>query len=318
MSKFSGKRRRRQSSGVAEQTPPTPWPAPSQVPAAAIDPLLPTQRRAVTDPPTNDGAGGAVAGTDPANERHDVVPASLEPEQGWDSWDEWDESSLGERSDLDRVCEPPRMDQDGDMVLMRRNRQDRVFDQEDDDVAGDERDDEPLIPLPSTFRPLPVGAARSHGAAGAAALPDSETVEESPRRMVSRPYRLDPFIFDPSSILVNRLGWYVDDVAVGAAPGFEALVFGVNGRPDVGIQLIVPTSVGGWTFDSAVRELEEVRVRTLGDSDTAVGFDADGDTVCVSLRQHLDVYAVRLTGSNQFAVAVEIADRYAQVIDDEL
>lgn len=297
MARFSRGRRNRQGGEADEATPATPWPAPSQSPS--IDPLL-TERRPEGDAPSAEGVG----------DDHDELA---------DAFEDWIyESTFGEPADLGRVLEPGSIDQDDGMVLMRRNRQSKVFDHTEEDDDFDRFDDVPLVPLPSTFRAMPdTWAARRHRVSGAA-LPDAETVEDSPRRMVSRPYRLDPFMFDPSSILVNRLSWYIDDVEVGAGPGFEALVFGVGGRPDVGVQLIVPTSVDGWTFDSAVQGLEEVHVRSLGDSDTAVGFDADGDTVCVCLRQHLDVYAVRLTGSNQFAVAVEIADRYAQVIDDEL
>ena len=300
MSRFSGRRRSRQHGSVAEDTPPAPWPAPSQAPAG-IDPLL-------TGRPAPDSETDEVGDDDGFDDDSE-------------SWSDWaDESGFGERSDLDRVLRPASIDHDDSMALTRRARQTKVFDHTEED--GDDLDpipDVPLVPLPASFRAVPESwSARRRTTQGAAGLPDAETVEESPRRTVSRPYRLDPFAFDPSSILVGRLGWYIDGVDVGAGPGFEALVFTVGNRSDVGVQLIVPASVDAWTFDSAVLGLEDVHVRSLGESDTAVGFDADGDTVCVSLRQHLDVYAVRLKGSNQFTVAVEIADRYAQVIDDEL
>ena len=325
MALFGGRRRSR-SGGVADATPPQSRAVAAPVRAAPPpDPLLddwiPPRRAALFVPPE---AAGARVEERPTDEQWD-------DERGprWtDEWDDdvWEDGDWErDRRDDERTVQSPagswetaRVDQDDDMVLRRRpaTRAREVAD-EDPGVLV-ERDALPVMPLPASFRPLRhVATSAQRQYAGAGLFPDAELVDSAPVRSSARPYRLDPFIFDPSSILVNRLDWYIDSVDVGAASGFEALVFGVAGQPRIGAQLIVPSAVDGWTFDSAVGGLTDVQIRTSGESDTAVGFDREGNTVCVVLLQHVDVYAVRLKATSQFAVAVEVADRYAQDIDDE-
>ncbi len=318
MSLFSGKRRGRSRGGVADltpppgqalrkaQTPPKGWANQPPHGEPHIDPLLPDEWSDDDDSDDDWSVEWSDEWTPEADGGDDDEPLD-EPAEQEQSWD-------------DDV-----IDQDDDVALRRRKAPaadpiDEMRRPGDPDVedAEDVDDDVPEIPLPSSFRPVRnVPANQARGSHGAGRFPSADVVDHS-LRSATRPYRLDPFMFDPSSILVERLRWYVDAVDVGAAAGFEALVFDVSGRPGFGVQLVVPSALDGWNFDSAVEELEDMQMRTSGDSDTAVGYDPDGHVVCVSSLQHVDVYAVRLIGAAQPAVAVEIADRYAQVIDDDL
>ena len=328
MSLFSGKRRDRSRGAGADltpptgqarrkaPTPPTGWTNEPPHGEPHIDPLLPDEWS-----PDDGSDEWSDDGSDDG------------PDDGSDEWsDEWSPEADGgngtepgdEQAEQEQSWDVEDIDQDGEVVLRRRRA--RAADpieektrpgEPDVGNADDVDDDIPEIPLPSSFRPVrnvPANQARSHGAGR---FPSADVVDHS-LRSATRPYRLDPFMFDPSSILVERLRWYIDAVDVGAAAGFEALVFDVSGRPGYGVQLVVPSALDGWNFDSAVEELEDMQMRTSGDSDTAVGYDPDGHVVCVSSLQHVNVYAVRLIGAAQPAVAVEIADRYAQVIDDDL
>jgi hypothetical protein len=328
MALFGGRRRSR-SGGVADMTPPQSWAVPAPVRAVpAADPLLddwiPPRRAAVFVPPEVGDRDHEEWDDDQwDDERADSRRADQWDDEAWDGDDDWERDPRdAERAVQSRAgsLEPARVDQDDEMVLRRRpatSAKEHAAPADVDVLV--EHDNHPVLPLPASFRPLRhVATGTQRHLAGAGEFPDAALVDSAPVRSTARPYRLDPFIFDPSSILVNRLGWYIDSVDVGAASGFEALVFGVGSRPRIGAQLIVPSAIDGWTFDSAVGGLTDVQIRTSGESDTAVGFDREGNTVCVVLLQHVDVYAVRLKATSQFAVAVEVADRYAQVIDDEL
>jgi hypothetical protein len=321
VSLFSGKRKGRSRGGVTDLTPPAgqamrngptatsdEW---AYMPAHGephIDPLLPDEWS--DDEWSDDAWSGEWA--------DDWTPAADGDDQ--DEPDDPDDPAEQEQSWDDDI-----IDQDDDVALRRRkapaaNSYEKMTRPGDPDVADvdDVDDDVPEIALPSSFRPVRnVPANQARGSHGAGRFPSADVVDQA-LRSATRPYRLDPFMFDPSSILVERLRWYVDAVDVGAAAGFEALVFDVSDRPGFGVQLVVPSALDGWNFDSAVGELEDMQMRTSGDSDTAVGYDPDGHVLCVSSLQHVDVYAVRLIGAAQPAVAVEIADRYAQVIDDDL
>jgi hypothetical protein len=314
VSLFSGKRRSRSRGGFGDRTPSAPRTRPLGEPIR-IEPDV-----------TAEWTEGWSSGW--SEDWAEDWAAELDSRDG-DSWaatvdDHGDDHGDDDRGDDDRGDDAGSwrggvIDHDGDVALRRRVAatakvlDDRI---EPGVLAPDEAF--PMLPLPAAFRPIRNSVSPQRHLFGAGRFPDTSIVDEAPTRSVVRPYRLDPFMFDPSSILVGQLGWYIDTVDVGAASGFEALVFGVRGRPGIGAQLIVPSAVDGWTFDSALSSLTEVQTRSEGNCDTAVGFDRDGNTLCVSLLQHVDVYAVRLKGTSQFAVAVEVADRYAQVVDDEL
>ncbi|MGD9701885.1 MAG: hypothetical protein AB7Q42_18820 [Acidimicrobiia bacterium] len=309
MSLFSGKRRR-STGGVADKTPPAGWSAEPPHGEPRIDPLL-----------TNDWEdAGAEAWTDSWSVESDESDEADEADEWAGESIAWDDESVsGEPAEQEQSWDDDAIDQDEDVARRRRAAPAaKPFDEMMTPEMLEIEDTLPAVALPSSFRPVgDVPASRARHSVGAGRFPDAAVVDHA-IRSATRPYRLDPFIFDPSSILVERLGWYIDAVDVGASAGFEALVFGVSTRPGAGVQLIVPSAVDGWTFDSAVEQLADVQMRSSGSSDTAVGFDPEGHIVCVSLLQHVDVYAVRVMGSAQLAVAVEVADRYAQVIDDAL
>jgi hypothetical protein len=241
--------------------------------------------------------------------------------------DDWDGRAAGDRWD-DEWADDPWLrdamsrarvlaDQDVDVWRRSRNKPSDAtpvrMSRPVDDVAP-----RPPEPLDGSFVPMTDRGRPNRVQAGARPLPDATSVSSATRQGEDSLTRLDPFAFDPTSILANRFSWFVSEVRAGRGSGFEALSFEIRHRDDASAQLIVPTMADGWSFESAVAELTGVLTTTDAPYDVAVGTDPDGCAVCV-LQRGLDVMAVRLIGTttNSHSVAVEMAERYLKAIEGD-